>query len=131
MFKVNNKDTERRHWIIILNTHFKSRLHTGDQTKLTTFIYVKNIAVTLCICYKIVVTIFVVMKKNSLHLFANLLLNLQKLLFAVGHLKRVLHFNLILFTFPGFCTILTQFDRIPGRLKLLFGMDGKNMPNYT
>ena len=70
----------------------------------------------------------------------DVLLNLQKLFcnecFETRYLFfffffSCLHFNVILFTSTEFCTIWTQFDVIQGKLKLIFRLHGKNMPNYT
>ena len=69
----------------------------------------------------------------------DVLLNLQKLFCNECFETRYLfffffmftYFNVILFTSTEFCTISTQFDVIQGRLKLIFRLHGKNMPNYT
>ena len=46
----------------VIKICFNGKGFPWDHTNLNRFIYVKNIAVTLCICYKIVVTIVIVIK---------------------------------------------------------------------
>ena len=46
----------------VIKISFKGKGFACDHTNLNRFIHIKNIAVTLCICYKIVLTIVIVIK---------------------------------------------------------------------